>query len=88
MKNTKEDKRTIKLTKQFSPDKDDSSSSFSGLDINTYYLVRLGELTLYGSYFEDKAKERFDHIVKIGLKAYLEEIRITSTLIEEQEIGE
>ena len=68
-----EDKHIIKLTKHYSPDND-----------LTYYFIRLDRLNLYSNEDLDKVKERFDYIIKIGLKAYLEEIRIQVTLIKEQ----
>ncbi len=66
---------TIKLTKHYSPEFD-----------KTYYFIRLDHLNLYGNEELDKAQERFDHIIEIGIKAYLEEIRIRVELIREAEI--
>lgn len=65
----------ITLTKHFSPDFGE-----------TYYFIRLAHINLYSSADLDKAQERFDHIIKIGLKSYLEEIRIKVTLIKEQAV--
>jgi len=70
-------KYIIKLTKHYSPDND-----------QTYYFIRLDNLNLYSSADLNKVKERFDHIIKIGLKAYFEEIRIQVTLIREKEVNE
>ena len=72
-----ENKRIIRLTKHYSPDTD-----------MTYYLIRLESLNLYGNKDLEMAKERFAYILKIGLKAYLEEIKIQIELIAEQEVIE
>ena len=71
------EKEVIRLTKHYRPDDD-----------CTYYYIRLDNLNLYSTADLDKAYKRFNHIIKIGLKAYIKEIQIQVELIKEKEVNE
>ena len=70
-----DDKKIIKLTKHYSPDSN-----------MIYYFIRLDNLNLYSNSNLKLVQERFNHILDIGLKAYIEEIRIKVELVKEAEV--
>ena len=71
----------IKLEKHTSPDNPQGNYE--------YYVVTVEGFAhnLYSSLYPDKAMDRFIHIQEIGYAAYLEEIKITKTVITEEEFN-
>lgn len=65
----------LQLFKVYNPDKD-----------KTHYSIMFGNISLYSCDELTEAQLRYEHILDIGLKAYIAEIQFKSDLIKEDEI--